>query len=228
MADHQLEHDVAALLGHHMYASFMVDPLGLELIDRIGVDRVMWSTDYPHNESTFGYSEKSLASVVEAVGPEDAAKIVSTQHQDVPRARPLMTDLLDAGRRRGLDIPDQPDLGRMRRERGARLRSAMADKGIDALVLLGNTNVVVRDRRDLAAARLRARQLRAAGRRRARRRRDAAPVHAVPRRRGCGVELPADHLHGPMYLDFDEGVDAFATRAGRADPGRARRSPSTS
>ena len=62
----------------HMYASFMVDPLGLELIDRIGVDRVMWSSDYPHNESTFGYSEQSLASVVDAVGPEDAVKIVST------------------------------------------------------------------------------------------------------------------------------------------------------
>ena len=61
-----------------MYASFMVDPLGLELIDRIGVDRVMWSSDYPHNESTFGYSEQSLASVVDAVGPDDAVKIVST------------------------------------------------------------------------------------------------------------------------------------------------------
>ena len=32
------------------------------MIDRIGVDRVMWSSDYPHNESTFGYSEQSLAS----------------------------------------------------------------------------------------------------------------------------------------------------------------------
>jgi hypothetical protein len=37
----------------------------------------MWSSDYPHNESTFGYSEKSLAAVVEAVGPTDAARIVS-------------------------------------------------------------------------------------------------------------------------------------------------------
>ena len=37
----------------------------------------MWSSDYPHNESTFGYSEKSLAAVVGAVGPENAARIVS-------------------------------------------------------------------------------------------------------------------------------------------------------
>jgi predicted TIM-barrel fold metal-dependent hydrolase len=55
----------------------MVDPLGLQLIDKIGVDKVMWSSDYPHNESTYGYSEKSLAAVVEAVGPEAAARIVS-------------------------------------------------------------------------------------------------------------------------------------------------------
>jgi hypothetical protein len=38
----------------------------------------MWSSDYPHNESTFGYSERSLASMVDAVGPDAAAKIVST------------------------------------------------------------------------------------------------------------------------------------------------------
>jgi predicted TIM-barrel fold metal-dependent hydrolase len=48
------------------------------LIDQIGVEKVMWSSDYPHNESTFGYSEKSLAAVVDAVGPQDAVKIVSS------------------------------------------------------------------------------------------------------------------------------------------------------
>ena len=78
MADHEIEHDVAHYWHQHMYASFVVDPLGLEMIDRIGVDRVMWSSDYPHNESTFGYSERSLASVVEAVGPDVAVKLVSS------------------------------------------------------------------------------------------------------------------------------------------------------
>ena len=78
MADHGIEHEVEHYWHHHMYASFMVDPLGLEMIDRIGVDRVMWSSDYPHNESTFGYSEQSLASLVESVGPDAAVKVVST------------------------------------------------------------------------------------------------------------------------------------------------------
>ncbi|OBH58161.1 hypothetical protein A5686_24545 [Mycobacterium sp. E2479] len=45
-------------------------------IDEIGIDKLMWSSDYPHNESTFGYSERSLAAVVDAVGPDDAVRVV--------------------------------------------------------------------------------------------------------------------------------------------------------
>ena len=36
----------------------------------------MWSTDFPHNESTYGYSNESLATVVDAVGAESAAGVV--------------------------------------------------------------------------------------------------------------------------------------------------------
>jgi predicted TIM-barrel fold metal-dependent hydrolase len=77
MLDRDIDHDVRYYWDNHMYSAFMVDPLGLEVVDRIGIDRVMWSTDYPHNESTFGYSEQSLAAVVAATGPEKAARIVS-------------------------------------------------------------------------------------------------------------------------------------------------------
>jgi predicted TIM-barrel fold metal-dependent hydrolase len=77
MIDIELEHDVRYYWDHHMHSSFMLDPLGLELIDRIGVNRAMWSTDFPHNESTFGYSETSIAAVTTAVGPAQAARIVS-------------------------------------------------------------------------------------------------------------------------------------------------------
>ena len=41
-----------------------------------------------------------------------------------------------------LDIPDLPDRERMYRECGARLRESMKAKGVGALVLLGNGNVV--------------------------------------------------------------------------------------
>lgn len=76
IADLQVAHDPQHYWDEHMVASFMVDPLGLDLIDRIGVDRAMWSTDFPHNESTWGYSTESLTSVVDAVGAEAAVAIV--------------------------------------------------------------------------------------------------------------------------------------------------------
>ena len=75
MYTYRLQHDIQYYWDTHMSASFMVDPLGLQSIDRIGVDKVFWSSDYPHNESTFGYSEKSLTALVDAVGPQNAARI---------------------------------------------------------------------------------------------------------------------------------------------------------
>jgi predicted TIM-barrel fold metal-dependent hydrolase len=76
MADLEVQKDPQEYWDEHMWASFVLDPLGLSLIDRIGDDRVMWSTDFPHNESTYGYSNESLATVVQAVGPERAVAVV--------------------------------------------------------------------------------------------------------------------------------------------------------
>lgn len=75
MSDIRMERDPQQYWDDNMMASFMLDPLGLDLIDRIGAERVMWSTDFPHNEGTYGYSNESLRSVVDAVGPEAAAAI---------------------------------------------------------------------------------------------------------------------------------------------------------
>ncbi|HWD55621.1 MAG TPA: amidohydrolase family protein [Acidimicrobiales bacterium] len=77
LADLKIEHEPTYYWDNHMCASFMVDQLGLALLARIGVDRVMWSTDFPHNESTYGYSNQSLACVVDAVGAEATAEIAS-------------------------------------------------------------------------------------------------------------------------------------------------------
>jgi hypothetical protein len=74
--DHRVERPVQHYWDEHMTASFMVDPLGLELIDHIGVTRAMWSSDFPHNESTYGYTPEVLGSVVAQVGPDAARAIL--------------------------------------------------------------------------------------------------------------------------------------------------------
>lgn len=109
-----------------------------------------------------------------------------------------------------VDIADVPDRARLRRETGVRLRSAMAERGIDALVLLGNDAVTY--------ATGTSRRLGDAGMSHVDRpvavvlADDPDPHLFLPFHRGGSEnpELPDDHLHGPVYLEFDEGVEHFA------------------
>jgi Xaa-Pro aminopeptidase len=120
-----------------------------------------------------------------------------------------MTTFLEPGATL-LDIPDLPDRGRMYREIGARLRAAMKEKGVDALVLLGNGNVVYATGASWP--------LLDAGLSHVERpvaivlSDDEHPHLYMPFREGSAweSELPADHVHGPLYLEFDEGVEHFA------------------
>ncbi len=41
-----------------VYATFMEDPVGLREREFIGVDNIMWSSDYPHSETTWPNSKK--------------------------------------------------------------------------------------------------------------------------------------------------------------------------
>ncbi len=74
--DPKLKHPPSWYWFNHCYATFMTDPAGLELLHRIGPDRVMWSSDYPHQESTFGYSRSAIQAVFDATSVENAQKIV--------------------------------------------------------------------------------------------------------------------------------------------------------
>ena len=58
------------------WASFQNDLLGLRQLDYIGADQVMWASDYPHSEGSFGFSRRSIQSVIDAAGPEAAGRIV--------------------------------------------------------------------------------------------------------------------------------------------------------
>ncbi|MEK9748997.1 MAG: amidohydrolase family protein, partial [Pseudomonadales bacterium] len=72
----KLEHAPSWYWRAHCYATFMTDPVGLSIIDRIGPETCLWSSDYPHQESTFGYSRSAIQSVFDAVPLEDAQAIL--------------------------------------------------------------------------------------------------------------------------------------------------------
>jgi predicted TIM-barrel fold metal-dependent hydrolase len=71
----RLSHPPSYYWRKNCYATFMQDPAGLAMIDRIGADRAMWSSDYPHNESTFGYTRSAIKSIFDATSEADAKLI---------------------------------------------------------------------------------------------------------------------------------------------------------
>ena len=118
-------------------------------------------------------------------------------------------------------VPPQADRARLQRDRRGRIRGIMREQGIDALILLGNTNVVyatgaIWPLADSGRANF------------------EQPVAVVvvedefphlfsPMRADDALRtvLPSDHLHDPVYLDFDEGVDRFASQLAGLLPAHA-------
>jgi Xaa-Pro dipeptidase len=120
-----------------------------------------------------------------------------------------------------IDIPDQPDPARMRRETGVRIRASMTEHGVDALILLLNGHVgyatgaswplvdagLSHVERPVAVVLAD----------------DEHPHLFLPFRTGAAAEsqIPADHQHGPVYLEFDQGVTHFVEALAELVPSRA-------
>ena len=59
-----------------MFATFQVDRTGLEQLDRIGPDTIMWGNDFPHPDGTWPDSADILAPQLEGLGPGHVRKIL--------------------------------------------------------------------------------------------------------------------------------------------------------
>jgi predicted TIM-barrel fold metal-dependent hydrolase len=78
------------LFHRQVFLSFQEDAVGIRLRDIIGVDSIMWGSDYPHSESTFPRSRQVLAQILANVPEDEQAKIVGQNaarlyHFDVER-----------------------------------------------------------------------------------------------------------------------------------------------
>ena len=55
----------------NVFLSFQEDDLGVQLRSIIGVDNIMWGSDYPHQEGTFPLSQAILDEVFTGVPLEE-------------------------------------------------------------------------------------------------------------------------------------------------------------
>src|SRR6266511_1822214 len=59
-----------------VYATFIDDPLGVQNRNQIGIDNVLWSSDYPHTASTWPHSQEIIARDFAGVSEDERRKIV--------------------------------------------------------------------------------------------------------------------------------------------------------
>lgn len=59
-----------------IYATFIDDPVGVRIRHEIGVDNILWSSDYPHTASTWPHSQKVIERDFKDVPADEKWKIV--------------------------------------------------------------------------------------------------------------------------------------------------------
>jgi predicted TIM-barrel fold metal-dependent hydrolase len=59
-----------------VYATFIDDPVGVENRHQVGIDNIMWSSDYPHTASTWPHSQDIIARDFKGVPDAEKWKIV--------------------------------------------------------------------------------------------------------------------------------------------------------
>jgi predicted TIM-barrel fold metal-dependent hydrolase len=74
--DHKIDMRPSEIFARQVFVTYEDEQLGVELIPRIGVDNVMWASDYPHGDSTWPHSRKAIAeSPLAQHGPEVLRKV---------------------------------------------------------------------------------------------------------------------------------------------------------
>jgi predicted TIM-barrel fold metal-dependent hydrolase len=66
-----IKHAPSFYFDQNIYASFISDPIAVKLRHEIGCKNIMWSSDYPHSETTFPHSHKVIAHNFEGVPAQE-------------------------------------------------------------------------------------------------------------------------------------------------------------
>ena len=59
----------------NIFIGFQEDAIGIEMRHHVGVDTLVWGSDYPHTESTFPKSREILDDILKGIPEDEQAKI---------------------------------------------------------------------------------------------------------------------------------------------------------
>ena len=60
-----------------VYATFIEDPVGVKIAELIGADNLMWSSDYPHTDTTWPNSRQYVEETFKGVSEQTKRKILA-------------------------------------------------------------------------------------------------------------------------------------------------------
>jgi predicted TIM-barrel fold metal-dependent hydrolase len=70
------------LYRRHVWGCFIDDVAGIAMRETIGIDRIMWESDYPHSDGTWPDSRKRLDEVLTDVPEDDCRRIAETNARE--------------------------------------------------------------------------------------------------------------------------------------------------
>lgn len=73
----EMPHPPSHYFARNVWATFFRDPVGLELLDTIGVDRVLYETDYPHTDTMWPTCHEDAETMFGHLPDADAAAIAA-------------------------------------------------------------------------------------------------------------------------------------------------------
>jgi predicted TIM-barrel fold metal-dependent hydrolase len=73
----KMPHPPSHYFRQNIWCTFFRDPVGLTLLDHIGVDNVMYETDFPHTDSSWPTSHEVATEMTAGLTEADAAKVVA-------------------------------------------------------------------------------------------------------------------------------------------------------
>lgn len=83
---HKLKHPPSYWFGRSFFATFEEDVAGIKMRDDIGIETLMWASDYPHSATTWPESVKCIEKGFKGVSGKELKKIV---HDNVSRVYDL-------------------------------------------------------------------------------------------------------------------------------------------
>lgn len=86
----KLKRDIKETIYSQVYASFQHDASAVAVAQHMGYNNVMWGSDYPHMEGTFGHTQQTLHELFDGVDPKVQQRVTVGAFQELfPTVPPL-------------------------------------------------------------------------------------------------------------------------------------------